>query len=294
MSEIIALGYVGVTAPELDKFSEFATGVMGMTIGKGSTAEQLRLRMDERTWRLWVEPGAGQLAFCGWEVASAIELDQLATRLDGLGIAVQEDARLAKERSVNGLMVCNDPDGNQLEFFHGAHISRQPYFSPLGRRFVTGYEAPGDMGLGHLGLMFADSAAAQEFYMGILGFRLSDTVFGTPFVHVNRRHHSLVIGGTPPGRSAGLHHIMFEVEDLDMVGYALDTIERRTGETITLTLGKHTNDQMTSFYVTTPGGFDIEYGCGGVHVDDRTWTTSSYNAISFWGHLGAMAPPVDD
>ena len=292
MGEIVALGYVGVTAPDVVKFTEFATGVLGMTVSKGSTAEQVRLRMDERSWRLWVEPGSGGLSFSGWEVPSAVELDQLQARLDGLGIAVKQDADLAKERGVSGLVVCDDPDGNQLEFFHGAHIPRQPFFSPLGRRFVTSYEAPGDMGLGHIGMMFADHQAAQEFYMDVLGFRLSDTIFGTPFVHVNRRHHSLVIGGTPPGRGPGLHHLMFEVEDLDMVGYALDTIERRTGEKITLTLGKHTNDRMTSFYVKTPAGFDLEYGCGGVHIDDRTWTTASYNAISFWGHLGG--PPVED
>ena len=294
MSEIIALGYVGVTAPELDAFEEFASGVLGMTVREGSTPEQLRLRMDERAWRLSVEPGAGGLAYCGWEVASAVELDSLATRLDAVGVAVKEDAQLTKERGVNGLVLCNDPDGNQLEFFHGAYIPRTPFCSPIGRRFVTGIDALGDMGLGHVGLMFADGPAAQQFYMGTLGFRLSDTIFGTPFVHVNRRHHSLVIGGTPPGRSPGLHHLMVEVEDLDMVGYALDTVERETGETIGLTLGKHTNDRMTSFYVSTPGGFDIEYGCGGVHVDDRTWTTASYNAISFWGHKGAAAPPAGD
>ena len=30
-----------------------------------------------------------------------------------------------------------------------------------------------------------------------------------------------------------------------------------------MTLGTHTNDRMTSFYVRTPSGFEIEYGFGG-------------------------------
>ncbi len=28
------------------------------------------------------------------------------------------------------------------------------------------------------------------------------------------------------------------------------------------------NDQMVSFYVKSPGGFDVEYGCEGLTVDD--------------------------
>lgn len=291
MSEVIALGYVGTTAPDLAEFSEYATAVLGMQVGKKSGPEQLRLRVDERAWRISVEPGPGGLAFCGWEVASGVELGRLADRLDALGIPVKEDAVLAEQRGVNGLLLSQDPDGNQLEFFHGAYIPRDPFCSPLSRRFVTGYKTPGDLGLGHVGIMFSDQPAAKAFYMDVLGFRLSDTIFGTPFVHVNPRHHSLVIAPAMPGRRpAGLHHLMVEVEDLDMVGYALDEVQRRNSETISLTLGKHTNDRMTSFYAKSPGGFDIEYGYGGVHIDDTVWTTAAYDAISFWGHQGAKVP----
>lgn len=289
-SEINALGYVGTTAPDLGEFQEYATSVLGMQVAAGSGPERLRLRIDERAWRISVEPGAGGLAYCGWEVAGGVELDRLADRLSSLGITVKEDAALARERRVNGLLLCNDPDGNQLEFFHGAYVPREVFCSPLARRFVTGYRTPGDLGLGHIGMMFGNQPAAREFYMDVLGFRLSDTIFGTPFVHVNPRHHSLVIGGTRPGGSPGLHHLMVEVENLDMVGYALDKVQEQSAETITLSLGKHTNDRMTSFYAKSPGGFDIEYGCGGVLIDDNVWTSASYHAISFWGHKGAHAP----
>ncbi len=291
MSEVIALGYVGTTAPDLAEFEEYATAVLGMQVAKKSGTEQLRLRVDERSWRISVEPGPGGLAYCGWEVPSGIELARLGDRLDALGIPVKEDAALAEQRGVNGLLLSQDPDGNRLEFFHGAYIPREPFCSPLGRRFVTGHKAPGDLGLGHVGIMFSDQPAAKAFYMDVLGFRLSDTIFGTPFVHVNPRHHSLVIApAMPDRRPAGLHHLMVEVEDLDMVGYALDEVQRRSPETISLTLGKHTNDRMTSFYAKSPGGFDIEYGYGGVHIDDTVWTTAAYDAISFWGHQGAQVP----
>ena len=41
---------------------------------------------------------------------------------------------------------------------------------------------------------------------------------------------------------------------------------------------------MVSFYVGTPGGFDVEYGTGGLLVDDRSWVTRETTAISLWGH----------
>ena len=68
----------------------------------------------------------------------------------------------------------------------------------------------------------------------------------------------------------GMHHLMLEVRSLDDVGTALDVVNERQ-LTLAMTLGRHTNDLMTSFYVRTPSGFEIEYGTGGLVVDDDTW-----------------------
>ena len=51
-----------------------------------------------------------------------------------------------------------------------------------------------------------------------------------------------------------------------------------------MSLGRHTNDLMTSFYVRTPSGFEIEYGTGGRLIDDDTWKVGAYDAQSLWGH----------
>jgi 3,4-dihydroxy-9,10-secoandrosta-1,3,5(10)-triene-9,17-dione 4,5-dioxygenase len=42
---------------------------------------------------------------------------------------------------------------------------------------------------------------------------------------------------------------------------------------------------MVSFYVQTPGGFDIEYGTDGRLVDDGTWISRESTAVSLWGHV---------
>ena len=87
----------------------------------------------------------------------------------------------------------------------------------------------------------------MAFYVDVLGFGLSDYItkpFRAYFFHVNARHHSLALIET--GKN-GMHHLMVELFSLDDVGQCYDiamTQEDRVG----VTLGRHTNDFMTSFY----------------------------------------------
>ncbi len=53
------------------------------------------------------------------------------------------------------------------------------------------------------------------------------------------------------------------------------------------TLGRHPNDLITSFYMHTPSDILVEYGWGGVEVDDATWQPHEMTSVgSFWGHHG--------
>jgi len=174
--------------------------------------------------------------------------------------------------------------------FCGAALEHRPAVSPYGNRFVTG-----DQGLGHVVLPVAEEEPALRFYTEVLGFRLRDSIrmapelFGRPpgpplwmrFLGCNPRHHSLALAPFPA--PAGIVHLMIETAALDDVGRALDRCARRRAP-VSATLGRHANDQMVSFYVQTPGGFDVEYGTGGLRVDDRTWVTRETTAISLWGH----------
>ena len=77
---------------------------------------------------------------------------------------------------------------------------------------------------------------------------------------------------------------MLEVDELDIVGRAWDKVLEEDAAPILSTLGKHTNDKMVSFYVRSPSGFGIEYGTGGILIDDATWTPTRYAAAHYWGH----------
>ena len=234
---------------------------------------------------------AQQLLASGWEVPGESALADVGRALDEAGVAVKTGtpAELA-ERRVGQLLRFDDPSGNALEVFCGTALEHRPASSQYGNRFVTGV-----MGLGHVVLPVSDDEPALRFYTQVLGFRLRDSMrmapelFGRPagqplwmrFLGCNPRHHSLALAPFPA--PAGIVHLMIEVAELDDVGRAMDRCARR-GSPISATLGRHANDQMVSFYARTPGGFDIEYGTGGLLVDDATWVSRETTAISLWGH----------
>jgi len=102
------------------------------------------------------------------------------------------------------------------------------------------------------------------------------------FMHTKTgRHHSLATGKVPGEKRLG--HLMVQVKDMNDVGLAYDRCVA-AGLPIIMHLGHHPNDQMFSFYVRSPSGFAIEYGHGGIVVDDATWKVVTHTRLSDWGH----------
>lgn len=290
---IRSLGYLRIEATDVPRWREFGLKVLGMIEGKGSDPDALYLRMDEFPARIVIVPGtADRLAAAGWETANAAELDDVRARLDAAGVPYKEGSVEERgDRRVDELITCADPSGNMLEVFHGAALEHRRVVSPYGHRFVTG-----EQGLGHVVLSTHDDAAALHFYRDVLGFRLRDSMrlppqlVGRPadgppawlrFFGCNPRHHSLAF--LPMPTPSGIVHLMVEVGETDDVGLCLDRASRRKVP-LSATLGRHVNDLMLSFYMRTPGGFDVEFGTEGRQVDDADWIARESTAVSLWGH----------
>jgi 3,4-dihydroxy-9,10-secoandrosta-1,3,5(10)-triene-9,17-dione 4,5-dioxygenase len=299
---IRSLGYLRIESADVAAWREFGVRILGMTEGRGPADGSVYLRMDDFPARLVIVPGSrDRLLATGWEVADAAALAAVRRALAEAGVAVKSGApdELAARR-VGEMLRFDDPAGNAVEVFCAAALEHRPAVSPYGNRFVTG-----DMGMGHVVLPVAGAAdAALAFYTDVLGFRLRDSmrmpaefVGGKPgdppawfrFLGCCPRHHSLALA--PMSAPAGIVHLMTEVAALDDVGRALDRCTRR-GAPVSASLGRHANDLMVSFYVRTPGGFDIEYGTDGRTVDDATWVSRETTAVSLWGHsfTGPAAP----
>jgi 2,3-dihydroxybiphenyl 1,2-dioxygenase len=287
---IQGLGYLGVGSAQLDDWSAFATNWLGMQVvdrGAGVRA----FRMDDRRQRLVVDSAVPEgTQYFGWEVPDAAALEALAARLERAGVAVKrEPSALADQRFVTSLISFADPAGNRVEAFHGALVADTP-FRP--GREIAGFRT-GPQGMGHTLVMVPDATAALAFYRDLLGFRISDYISAPVkayFLHVNPRHHSLALVEAP---HRGLHHLMVELYAFDDLGRAYD-IALQQRERIAATLGRHSNDYMTSFYSRTPSQMYVEVGWGGREVDDATWQPEELKTVgSFWGHAGLFDALVD-
>jgi 2,3-dihydroxybiphenyl 1,2-dioxygenase len=285
-----SLGYITVAASDIERWRQFAFGVLGFAEGKGPDPSALYLRMDERAARIVVVPGeVDRVLTVGWEVRDHAALQRVKATLDAAGVPFKElSLAEADERRVEEVITFDDPAGTTLEVFHGAVLDHSPVITPFGARFVTG-----DQGLGHVVVPALDPNGLFDFYTDVLGFR-SRGAFRVPvppefgpvrvrFLGINERHHSLAICPATNQDAPGLVHVMVEVDSLDAVGQALDRVNAE-GFQLSSTLGRHTNDKMVSFYVRAPGDWDIEFGTDGMRVDETYYTAEEITADSYWGH----------
>jgi 2,3-dihydroxybiphenyl 1,2-dioxygenase len=285
-----ALGYVGFGSSDLDGWRQFGTGLVGLQAVERSSS-LLAFRMDDRKQRIVIDRSLpdGE-RFFGWEVADAAALDALAAKLENAGVEVMsEPGTLADNRRVKQLISFRDPAGNRLEAFYGAEIDESPF---LPGRSISGFRT-GPLGLGHAVLTVENIDAVMPFYVDVLGFQLSDYMqkpFRAYFFHINARHHSLALIET--GRN-GMHHLMVELFSLDDVGQCYD-IALSQQDRVNVTLGRHTNDFMTSFYAKTPSSFMVECGWGGREIEPSRWQPFELmDGPSLWGHERVWLPPAD-
>jgi len=284
-----ALGYVGFGSAALEDWRQFGTRLVGLQAVECSPS-LLAFRMDDRKQRIVVDRSMAEgKRFFGWEVQDADALDSLAGRLEQAQVEVSaEPQTLADKRRVRSLISFSDPAGNRLEAFHGAALDDTP-FSP--GRSISGFRT-GPLGLGHAVLTVENIEAVMPFYVEVLGFRLSDYMmkpFRAYFFHINARHHSLAL--LESGRN-GMHHLMVELFSLDDVGQAYD-VALNEADRVGVTLGRHTNDFMTSFYARSPSSFMVECGWGGREINPSTWQPVELkDGPSLWGHERNWLPPA--
>jgi 3,4-dihydroxy-9,10-secoandrosta-1,3,5(10)-triene-9,17-dione 4,5-dioxygenase len=290
--DIKSMGYVRVASTDLAQWTLFAGKVLGLAAGRGPNPDHQYWRIDQVSARLVVVPSdVDQLDCVGWELADHAALQEAREHLEKAGVMVDEGTQEElDDRRVQELVRFRDPFDNVFELFHGITYESRPVVTPYAAKFVTG-----DQGMGHIVLPVTDDVEALAFYRDTLGFRLRDSMsmpgefvgkepgskVWLRFLGVNPRHHSLAF--LPMPNPSKCVHIMLEVDELDHVGRALERVRKHKAP-LSATLGRHMNDEMISFYVKSPAGFDIEFGTDGLTVEDSRWVARESTAVSYWGH----------
>jgi 2,3-dihydroxybiphenyl 1,2-dioxygenase len=284
------LGYLRLQSARIPEWRHLSEDIFGLEVKQdGGT---LNIRMDERAFRIRISEGLDeQVLAIGWETPNRQAFIETIERVRAAGIDVQQlSDEASTQRGVQGIATFVDPGGFQCELYYGAGVVPGPV--RFGRE-ISGFLA-GKLGLGHAVLVVEDPDAVVAFYTDVLGFKVSDYIefsgaFMT-FLHCNPRHHSLAILAPAFGYEAGdLMHFMIETLSLDDVGTGYEMVcEEKLP--VTLSLGRHSNDLMTSFYVNSPSGFDVEYGFGGRLIEDEdSWDVVRYKTPKIWGHNLSVA-----
>lgn len=278
------LAYVVVGSRQPAQWTDFAERYLGVRPERDG--DDLRLRIDGAPLRISIRAAdTDRLERIGWSSTPEVA-GRVRARIEAAAMPVEpiEQTRL-EERGFTGGFEFRDPDGNCIEWVFGPESERA-----MPERLRTAGFRTGRLGMGHIVLTTRDVAAMKAFYTDLSVFRLSDEVaapFEAAFLRANPRHHSLAL---IQGEANGVHHLMLEFTRFDDVGQTYDLALIDSGR-IATTLGRHTNDYMTSFYLRTPAGFLLELGWGGRLVDDANWVPQVMDCgPSFWGHERTWLP----
>lgn len=282
-----ALSYVVVQTPHLQAWIDQARDHVGLQVEVVAPGSCVRLRTDEKVQRLLVSKTDGEASMgMGFEVADAAALGSLVRALEAAGYATTSGtAEEIDLRGVCAMVHFRDPDGVRIEVCHGLADAATPFVPgrPLGG-FRTG-----DMGLGHVALITEHFDALSHLYRDIFGFKVSDHTqepFRVEFLHCNPRHHTIGLAHT--GGPAKIYHLMLEYNDFDDVGRAYD-MALVAPESIGVTLGRHINDHVTSFYLKNPDGWMFELGWASRTVGPD-WEAEELQGMSLWGHDRTWLP----
>jgi extradiol dioxygenase len=295
---VLSFAYVGFESPNFKEWERFGPEVFGLGLAEPGPDGTVNLRLDERHHRIAVHPGdEDRIAYIGWELRDQPALERGVEELERAGVTMLPvDPADRVQRAVAGLVRFVDPAGFTNEIFYGQRF--QPGSFVAGKPMYGGFAA-GPLGLGHVVVAVPEiTDELQRFVTETLGFTYyhggsvadpdgrEEVV--TRFYRCNARSHCYGFIRVPGKR--GMQHLCIEVEKLDDVGRAYDYVER-TDLPVTMTLGRHTMESIVSFYMRTPSGFDLEFGAGGVLIDDETWIQQTPVDSIAWGHRATMGLP---
>jgi 2,3-dihydroxybiphenyl 1,2-dioxygenase len=284
---IQALSYLIVETPHLEAWITQVRDHIGMHVEVVEPNQCVRLRVDEKFQRFVVTKIDGQATMgMGFEVDDSTELDRIVKALENDGYTVTKGTEQAlKLRGVDGMIFFHDPDGVRIEVCYGLADADSP-FEP--GRPIGGFRT-GDMGLGHVALITEHFDELSHLYRDLFGFKLSDHTdkpFRVEFLHCNPRHHTIGLADT--GGPAKIYHFMLEYNDFDDVGRAYD-MALTNPDSIGVSLGRHINDHVTSFYLKNPDEWMFELGWASRTVGPD-WEVEELEGLSLWGHDRTWLP----
>ena len=284
MALVTHLSSIDISVEDPSALLEFYESTWGLR--KIATTESgeilLRAAGAEHHVLTLVPGGDHSLKRIGLGAAGREAVDHLASRLKEAGVPIisgpaERDAILGGGYGITFL----DPEGRRIEVAAEAATHREMK------------ETPGPDRLSHIVLNSVNLAASKDFYVDVLGFRVSDYYEHDQmiFLSCNTVHHCIVLA---PGEWTSLNHVAFEVESADEVMHSLGRMRKAGFDTI-WGPGRHGPGGNVFCYFVDPAGNVIEYTAELLEIGDdwepQVWARTPENA-DVWGTSGGITPEV--
>lgn len=137
--------------------------------------------------------------------------------------------------------------------------------------------------ISHIVMHSPDHKGAVDFFVNVLGFRVSDWLGDFMcFLRCNEWHHRVAFLPGPPC----LNHVAYDMPDMDAMMRGVGKLKKAEVE-LRWGPGRHTAGNNTFSYFTTPAGFAVEYTAELEKVDDATWVATVHKptpeTMDQWG-----------
>ena len=169
--ERIKLAYIGATG-DIEAWREFGASVHGLQIVPYDSGDGIKFRMDEKFWRIGIEPGEPAFSYLGLELETPAAFEETIQRVRDEGIEIAEDKALARARHVQRAARFVGPYDVVIELCYQMMDATEDFASPTGARFLTG-----DHGMGHFAMLASDLEGAKDFFVRVLGMRHTDSLY---------------------------------------------------------------------------------------------------------------------
>ena len=200
-----AVSHIGFAVPDVEASEQFYGRVLGMVRQAELPDGGVRLGWGVGHHVLDLVPGEAKLLHYGFEVRDPNGLDGIRQRLEAAGHQVDDlDPTIVDEASgePTGISV-SDPDGTPVHFHSPVRRQGENAADP-GRRPIK---------FQHTTLGTTDVAPMMDFFVNVVGFRMSDQLADGRFcwLRSNKDHHTLAIVGVD--RTGVLDHYSYDLSE---------------------------------------------------------------------------------